>query len=244
MLKLHSIETLGLVDGPGIRTVFFLQGCPLRCLFCHNPDSQNLTGGKDVEIDYLVEKAKRMKPYFKNDGGVTISGGEPLTQAKELINLIDALRKEDINVCLDTSGIGDSSYYDEIISKVDLILLDIKHYSFSGFKKMTGLSNDNLLKFMKSVKKSHTPIWIRHVMVPGFTDSKKDMEEIVKFIEPISKNIEKIEILPYHTLGVKKYENLGREYKLKGVKPMDKTKARELESYANSLLESYKKDSK
>lgn len=242
MLRLHSIETMGLVDGPGIRTIFFLQGCPLRCLFCHNPDSQNPQKGKEVSINYLVEKAKRMKPYFKNNGGVTISGGEPLIHGNELIKLIDALQKEDIHVCLDTSGIGNSKYYDEIIKKVDLILLDIKHYDILGFKKMVGLSNEKLLKFMDYVKKSSTPIWIRHVMVPGFTDSKEDMEKLVEFIHPISENIKKIEILPYHTLGVEKYEKLHRDYKLKGVEAMNKKKAKSLESYANSLLELYKKE--
>lgn len=243
MLRLHSIETMGLVDGPGIRTVFFLQGCPLRCLFCHNPDTQNPKNGKEVSVDFLVGKAKRMKPYFKNGGGITLSGGEPLLQAKELIELIDALKNENIHVCLDTSGVGNSKYYEEIIEKVDLILLDIKHFDNLGFKKMTGLSNDKLLKFMGYIEKSSTPILIRHVMVPGFTDSKEDMKGLVKFIEPISDNIEKIEILPYHTLGVHKYQELGLDYKLKDVPAMDKNKAKDLEIYANSLLELYKKDS-
>lgn len=242
-MRLHSIETMGLVDGPGIRTIFFLQGCPLRCLFCHNPDTQNPLRGKEVSIDFLVKKAKRMKPYFKNGGGVTISGGEPLIHGKELIKLIDALKKENIHTCIDTSGIGNSNYYKEIINKSDLILLDIKHYDILGFKKMVGLSNDKLLKFMDCIKESTTPIWIRHVMVPGFTDSKEDMVKLVKFIYPIYKNIEKIEILPYHTLGVKKYEELGLDYKLKGIPPMDKNKAKELEIYANSLLKSYIKES-
>ncbi|NVF12014.1 pyruvate formate lyase-activating protein [Anaerococcus sp. AGMB00486] len=243
MLRLHSIETMGLVDGPGIRTIFFLQGCPLHCIYCHNPDTQNTLKGKEVSVDYLVEKAKRMKPYFKNGGGVTISGGEPLIHGKDLIKLIDSLHKENIHVCLDTSGIGNSNYYEEIIDKVDLILLDIKHYNILGFKEMVGFSNDKLLKFIDYIKNSFTPIWIRHVMVPGFTDSKEDMENLVKFIHPISKNIEKIEILPYHTLGIKKYEEIGKDYKLKGVEAMDKKKAKSLESYANSLLELYRKES-
>ena len=238
MAKLHSIETMGLVDGPGIRTVFFLSGCPLRCVFCHNPDTQNPSYGRDITVDEIVRKAKRMKPYYKNGGGVTISGGEPLASGKFVLDTIRALHNEGINVAIDTSGIGDEKYYSAIAREADLILLDIKHYDPYFFKEITQIYQDKLLKFIKEIKKNNTRIWIRHVMMPFVTDTKEDMKKLVEFIAPLKKNIDKLEILAYHKMGVNKYKILGRDYKIKNMKAMDKKKAKELEIYANNILQS------
>lgn len=238
MAKLHSIETMGLVDGPGIRTVFFLSGCPLRCVFCHNPDTQSLDYGRDVTVDEIVKRALRMKPYFKNGGGVTLSGGEPLASGAFVLETIRALHKEAIHVAVDTSGVGDEKYYDDIAKEADLILLDIKHYDPYFFYEITKNYQDKLIKFMESIKKTDTRVWIRHVMMPFVTDTKEDMDGIVDFIRPIKANIDKIEILPYHKLGVCKYADLGRPYRIKNMEAMDKNKAKDFEIYANNMLKS------
>lgn len=242
MARLHSVETMGLFDGPGIRTIFFLQGCPLRCAFCHNVDTQDPKIGKEITVEQIVSRSVRMKPYFeKSGGGVTFSGGEPLLQGKFLVEAIKALRKENIHVAVDTSGFGDVRYYDSIIGNANLILLDVKHYEKKSFRDITEVSNQPLLYFMESLKKHNTPIWIRHVMMPGVTDSKYHMEKLCEFILPLKNIIEKIEILPYHTMGIEKYKTLGIDYKLKDMPPMDKEVAKELEIYINNLFQYYTK---
>ncbi|WP_311481741.1 pyruvate formate-lyase-activating protein [uncultured Anaerococcus sp.] len=238
MAKLHSIETMGLVDGPGIRTVFFLSGCPLRCVFCHNPDTQSLDYGRDISVGEIVRRSLRMKPYYKNGGGVTLSGGEPLASGAFVLETIRALHKEDINVAVDTSGVGDEKYYDEIAKEADLILLDIKHYDPYFFYEITRNHQDKLIKFMESIKKTDTRVWIRHVMMPFVTDTKEDMDELVKFIRPIKANIDKIEILPYHKMGVCKYADLGKTYRIENMEAMDKNQAKDFEIYANNMLKS------
>lgn len=238
MAKLHSIETMGLVDGPGIRTVFFLSGCPLRCVFCHNPDTQSMAYGRDITVGEIVKRAKRMKPYYKNGGGVTISGGEPLASGAFVLDAIRALHEEEIHVAVDTSGVGDTKYYDQIAKEADLILLDIKHYDPYFFNEITKNYQDKLIKFMESIKKTDTRIWIRHVMMPFVTDTLEDMEKLVDFVKPLKKNIDKIEILPYHKMGVGKYKELGKKYRIKNMEAMDKKKAKDFEIYANNMLKS------
>lgn len=236
MGRLHSLDTMGLVDGPGIRIVFFLQGCPLRCAFCHNPDSQAMGGGREIDIDEIVKRTKRMMPYFKKDsGGVTFSGGEPLNQGKFLIEAIDAVKKLGVHVAIDTSGIGQEEYFDEILKKADLLLLDIKHHNPDMFYKICMQKMERLEKFLDYVEKADIKVWLRHVMMPSITDTKEDMKKIFKVVERINDKIEKIEILPYHRMGIPKYEALGIEYKLKDMPAMDKDKAKELENYINSL---------
>lgn len=237
-MKVHSIETMGLVDGPGIRTVFFLSGCPLRCAFCHNPDTQSPTFGREFSLDELVKMALRMKPYYKNGGGVTLSGGEPLFSGEFVLDAIRALHKEGIHVAIDTSGIGNPKYNKDIVREADLIILDIKHYDPYFFKALTGIDQKPLLDFMKLIEGSSTRIWIRHVMMPFVTDTKDDMEKLVEFISPLKKNIDKFEILPYHTMGVDKYKLLGKDYRLKNMEPMDKDKAKALEKYARDMIKS------
>lgn len=238
MAKLHSIETMGLLDGPGIRTVFFLSGCPLRCVFCHNPDTQSLDYGTEISVEALVERAKRMKPYYKNGGGVTLSGGEPLASGAFVLEAIRALHDEDIHVAIDTSGVGDERYYDQIAKEADLILLDIKHYDPYFFEEITKNKQDKLLRFMESIKKTETRVWIRHVMMPFVTDTKEDMEDLVNFVRPLKANIDKIEILPYHKMGVCKYTDLGKTYRIENMEAMDEKRAKDFEIYANDMLKS------
>lgn len=233
MGKIHSIESMGLMDGPGIRMVVFFQGCPLNCSYCHNPDSQKMCGGIEMTSDEIVKRAISLKPYFRDNGGVTISGGEPLLQADFLIEVLKKIKKEGIHTALDTSGYGDINKFEEILEYTDLVLLDIKHFDEISHKKLTSHSMRIPNKFIKYLIKTDTKVWIRHVMVPTFTDNKYSMYGIFKRIEPLIKQIEKIEILPYHTMGVEKYKKLNLDYKLKNILPMDKDIAKH---YENILL--------
>ena len=227
--RLHSIETFGAVDGPGIRTVFFLQGCPARCLYCHNPDSWKIGAGSEVEAEDLVKRAKRGIPYYGDDGGVTFSGGEPLLQGEFLIEAIKALKKENINCAIDISG----TYYDEFsheaINQADLILLDIKHTNPKQFDKITSRSQETLFKIIEDINELDKKVWIRQVIIPGINDTEEYIESLNEFIKQI-KNVEKVELLGYHNMAINKYEKLGMDYKLKDVKPMDKDKLDRLNS--------------
>lgn len=235
--KIHSIETMGLVDGPGIRTVIFLKGCPLKCSYCHNPDTQNASGSKDYTVAELIQFVKRYKKYYDaSGGGVTFSGGEPLLQGAFLIEAMTALKNEGIHVALDTSGYGDERYYKDVLALVDMLLLDIKHYDDLAHKKLVGKSMKGIHTFMSYLDNFKGKIWIRHVMVPGLTDSEKSMDHLFHHIEDYSKMIEKIEILPYHKLGVEKYHQLGFEDPMVGIPEMEKEKAQYLETYIRSLL--------
>ncbi len=236
--RLHSMETMGLVDGPGIRTIFFLQGCPLRCRYCHNPDTQAMTGGREISPQEILQYAKRYKPYHGQDGGITFSGGEPLVQGKFLAACLKLLKENGFTTCLDTSAYGQKEYYPQIFPYVDTILLDIKSFTDDGYKNMVFGSIKPVLDFMNNLDAYgfNGLIWIRHVMVPGYTDNKESMKELVKIIKPIQHRVERLEILPYHTAGIAKYEELGMTYKLPGVEPMDPAKAKEFEIYANELL--------
>lgn len=232
---IHSFESMGLVDGPGIRTVVFFQGCTLRCSYCHNPDTWDFNKGKEYTAMEVVNKIRRFKPYFKNNGGVTFSGGEPMMQAEFLIECLKECKKEGIHTVIDTSAQGLSKYYAEILKYTDLVLLDIKDITNEKFKLITGQSIDHLLKFIQFLNASDCKVWIRHVVVPGLTDSTKHIEDLIAFIKQIN-NVEKVELLPYHTLGVHKYNNLGLSYKLKNVPPMDKINTKELEAHIKKEL--------
>lgn len=233
---IHSFESMGLVDGPGIRTVVFFQGCALRCSYCHNPDTWEFNKGKEYTVMDVINKIRRFKPYFKNNGGVTFSGGEPLMQPEFLIECLKECKKEGIHTVIDTSAHGISKYYSEILEYTDLVLLDIKDISNEKFKLITGQNIDHLLTFIDSLNKSKCKVWIRHVVVPGITDSKDHINGLISFIKNIN-NVEKVELLPYHTLGVHKYNNLGLSYPLKNVQPMDKLKTKELEAYIKKELQ-------
>ncbi len=234
--RIHSIESMGLMDGPGVRMVFFLQGCPLRCLYCHNPDSQAFDAkAEELTPQQVLDMALRQKPYFGEDGGVTFSGGEPLMQGAFVLECLQLLKANGINTAVDTSGFGDSRYYKFIFPLIDTILLDVKAFESGKFKALTEGSFETYLKFVEALNSSdfHGQIWVRHVMLPGHTDNEKAMEELVSIITPLSYKIDRIEILPYHTMGVEKYKQMGLEYKLKDMPPMDKDRAKELERYAH-----------
>lgn len=236
--KLHSVESMGLLDGPGNRTIFFLQGCPLRCSYCHNPDTINLQGGEQVTPKDILDIARRYRTYHGEEGGVTFSGGEPMLQGEFLYKTLEKLKNDGFNTCVDTSGFGNSKYYSKILPLVDVLLLDVKAFDKDSFKNICGGDFDTYLKFINSLESYgfKGQIWARHVMVPGLTDNEESMKAFIKTIKPIRNLIERIEILPYHTTGVKKYEELGIPYTLEGVSPMDKEMAKEFEIYANRLF--------
>ena len=226
----NKIESMGLVDGPGIRTVVFMQGCTLRCVFCHNPESWSFKGGTKYTPLELVNKISRFKPYYGEDGGVTFSGGEPLGQPEFLLETCKLLKKENINICLDTSGVG--TKYEELLDYIDLIILDIKHITPGGYEMITGAKMDKFQKFLETVQRKNKKLWLRQVIVPGINDTKEYILQLKEYISKI-KNVEKVELLPYHTMGVGKYKDLNIKYKLDGVQPMDNLKCKELEKILN-----------
>ena len=226
--KIHSFYAGGTVDGPGIRYVVFFKGCPLRCLYCHNPDTWTMDGASEYSADEIVNDALKYKGYFKTGGGVTISGGEPLLQIDFLIELLKKLKNHDIHTAVDTSGIiydKDNlelkAKFDELIKYVDLFLLDIKHIDNEEHIKLTGKPNKNVLDFAKYLSDNNKHMWIRHVLVPSITLNDEYLNKTKEFIDTLN-NVDKIEVLPYHTMGIVKYENLNIPYRLKGVNPPTK----------------------
>lgn len=234
--RVHSIETMGLVDGPGIRTVIFLQGCQLRCLYCHNPDTWKMDSehSKEMTVEELIKVIKRYKVYHKETGGVTVSGGEPLLQPQFLKEFFKACKAEGIHTALDTAGHGFGEYQ-EILQYTDLVLLDIKALEDESYKKMTCASRDKFLEFLDAVRKMNVDIWIRHVLVPGLNDTEKNINDLAVFVNNLP-NIKKVELLPYHTHGVKKYKELNIKYPLDGVKPLDETRFIYLNKLFNERL--------
>ena len=218
--KLHSIETFGALDGPGIRTVFFLQGCPARCMYCHNPDTWKEDEGEQITVGEVVSRARRGRPYYGENGGVTFSGGEPLLQADFLIEAMDALRRDGITSAIDTSG----TYFDDksetVIAHCDMVLLDIKHIDPAKFEELTGREQGTLRLLIDAINRKEKPVWIRQVIVPGFNDDEDYIHRLNEFLLRI-KHIKKIELLGYHNMAEPKYDKLGIKYRLKGVKPMD-----------------------
>lgn len=233
--KIHSFESMGLVDGPGIRSVVFMQGCTLRCAYCHNPDTWGFTEGDEVTPQELVKKIIRFKPYFKNGGGVTFSGGEPLLQPDFLIEALKLCKEAGVHTAIDTAGYG-SEKYEEILKYTDLVILDIKHVDEIGYKDLVGKSKKGFDEFLQVVQKIGTKLWIRHVVVPGITNSEEHIKKLAKIIKGIN-NVEKIELLPYHTLGVEKYKKLGIEYRLCEVEAMSKEKLEILEKVLYTELD-------
>ena len=221
MLRVHSIETFGTHDGPGLRLVIFLQGCNLRCLYCHNPDSWERCGGKLMKRLELIKLAEKQREYFGKDGGVTVSGGEPTLQVKNLTRLFRSLKMRGINTALDTNGTIVSDEVKGLYKYTDLLLLDVKHIDDKLHMKLTGGSNKNVFKMAEFREKSGKNMWIRYVLLPGWNTSEKYLKQFGEYFKDY-KTIEKVEILPYHTLGVYKYKELGLEYKLSKVKPPTK----------------------
>lgn len=233
--RIHSIETLGLVDGPGIRVVVFMQGCKLRCAYCHNPDTWNTTGGQEITTVELIKKVKRYKAYFKNSGGgVTLSGGDPLLQPEFAADFFRRCKEEGIHTALDTSGYG-LGEYDEILKYTDLVILDIKHIEENGHKSLTGQGRHGFFQFLDAVKENNKKLWIRHVVVPGITDTREHIIKLAEYINTIP-NVEKVELLPYHTYGVDKYRAMNIPYRLEGTPPMDPEKMKELNGVLQANL--------
>lgn len=227
---IHSIETFGTVDGPGIRYVVFTQGCPMRCKYCHNPDTWEPCGNKKKSTDEILADYEKYRPYLA-DGGITVTGGEPMMQMDFLLELLKKAKKRKIHTCIDSAGImfnlnneSFMSKLNELIKYTDLIMLDIKHIDDFEHKKLTGHSNKNILAFARYLSDNDVPVWIRHVTVPGITYNTKYLLQLGEFLAEL-KNVKALDVLPYHTMGVPKYEALGMEYPLKDVEPLDKKDA-------------------
>ncbi len=220
-----SIETFGLVDGPGIRTVIFLSGCKLRCKYCHNPEMW-VKGEENYTEEQLAERVLRNKNYLVHGGGVTFSGGEPLLQSKFIISTAKILKKEKIHIAIDTAGVGNGDY-EELLKWIDLVLLDIKHTNEEGYINLTSRPINESLKFIDALNKSGKDVWIRQVIVPGIMDNDKYLNELVNTVKKI-KNVKRIDFLPYHKLGSEKYIKLGINNPYLNMKEMNKEKCDEL----------------
>lgn len=235
--RIHSIESFGSVDGPGIRFVVFLKGCHMRCQFCHNPDTWEMKGGEIKTADELLSQALRYKSYWKKEGGITVSGGEPLLQIDFLIEFFTKAKAKGIHVTLDTSGNPFTreepffSKFNELMKVTDLVMLDIKQINEDEHKVLTGWTNSNILDMAAYLSEINKPVWIRHVLVPGGSDNDEQLIKLDKFIKTL-KNVDRVQVLPYHSLGVFKWEELGIDYPLKDVKPPTKERIEN----ANKLL--------
>ncbi|MBP7842474.1 pyruvate formate lyase-activating protein [Candidatus Woesebacteria bacterium] len=239
MLKIHSLETFGTHDGPGIRLVVFTQGCVFRCTYCHNPDSQLWDNPKAVELsaEEIIEKLEKQKPYLKNGGGITFSGGEPTLQAKELISICRKIKKAGFHITLDTCGAIHTAETRELYDLCDIIMLDVKHINKEWHQKITNQPNDTVLLNAAYREKTGQELWLRYVLVPGWTDQEEYLSEWAQYFSGF-KSITKIQILPYHLLGVHKYKELGIQYKLDGVRAANEADALR----AKKIFEKYLKN--
>ena len=234
----HSVESFGSVDGPGIRFLIFLQGCPMRCQFCHNPDSWKTGIGEERTADELLDQAERFRAYWGDNGGITVSGGEALLQIDFLLELFEKAKQRGIGTCLDTSAqlfTRKSPFFEKferLMELTDTVLLDIKHIDDEEHRKLTRHSNANILDCARYLSEIDKPVWIRHVLIPGVTDKDEYLVRLRDFLSTLH-NIERIEVLPYHSLGVYKYEKLGIDYPLKDVQPP----AAERVANANDILQ-------
>ena len=229
--KLHSFESCGTVDGPGIRFVIFLQGCPLRCKYCHNPDTWKLEDAKyERDVEFVIQEAIKYKPFFRNGGGITITGGEPFMQIDFLEALLKRAKEEGIHTAVDTSGYIFNDHVKEVLKYVDLVLLDIKSINPKIYRELTGVELENTLEFARYLTKINKPVWLRHVIVPEITDGRKELEGLSDFISHMT-NIKKVELLPFHQMGAHKWKEFGIEYSLENYREPTKEemkKAREI----------------
>jgi len=217
--KIHSVETFGTVDGPGIRYVLFMQGCPLRCLYCHNPDTWDLSAGREITVSEILNEYNKNRDFYSK-GGITVTGGEPLLQIDFLTELFKAAKEQGIHTCIDTSGItfnpNNTEKIDRLMKYTDLVMLDIKHIDDNEHIKLTGKSNKNILQFAKHLESLKKPVWIRHIIVEGITDKPQYLLELGRFIGSLQ-NLAALDVLPYHTMGVNKYKELNIPYTLEGL---------------------------
>jgi len=226
----HSTESFGTVDGPGVRFVVFLQGCPMRCKYCHNPDTWKMNSGAIRSAQSLIAEYERNRSFYKN-GGITVTGGEALMQIDFLLELFRLAKQKGIHTCLDTSGVTyrprESDYnrkLDELMTVTDLVMLDIKHIDPEGHRDLTGHDNAHILAFARYLDEKQIPVWIRHVVVPGITDDPDLLTRLGSFIGGLS-NVKALDVLPYHIMGITKYEKLGLNYPLQGVEPATRSQA-------------------
>ncbi len=235
--SIDSIETFGLVDGPGIRTVVFLNSCNLRCKFCHNPETWAMKD-KNYSSNDVVKKILKSKPYFKNNGGVTFSGGEPLTQYDFLVETCKKLKQENIHIAIDTSGVGKKDC-SELLKTIDMVLLDIKHITKEGYIDITQVDKiDEFFNFVNQLNKTNIEVWIRQVIIPGVNDNEEYIQNLAVFIKKYIKNVTRIDFLPYHKMGDEKYEKLGIKNPYQDKDAMNKEKCEEL---YKEFIEIYKK---
>lgn len=222
--RVHSFETFGSVDGPGVRFLIFLSGCALRCKYCHNPDTWSRPAAYEVTADEVLAKALRYREYWGTEGGITVSGGEPLLQLEFLTELFEKAKAKGVNTCIDTAAgpfTREGAWFKSfcrLMAVTDLLLLDLKHIDPQAHRSLTGADNANILDCAKYLAEINKPVWIRHVLVPGITTDEDSLEELGAFIRTLS-NVKKVEVLPYHTLGVEKWKSLGLPYALEGVMP-------------------------
>lgn len=235
--NIHSIETMGLFDGPGIRTVIFFQGCSLRCKYCHNPDTWSTKENNLHSVKDLMKIVKPYKNYYKSSGGgVTLSGGEPLLQSEFIIEFAKALKAEGIHVALDTSGIGKTkANYDELLEYIDLVLLDIKHYNKKGFYEITGRDNSNLYAFIDYLNNSNAEVWVRNVIVESINDSSEYIKKFKRFTDRIN-NLVKIELLPFHKMCTSKYEELDYAFPFADIEETSQEKIKYLENKLKNII--------
>jgi pyruvate formate-lyase 1-activating enzyme len=227
---IHSIESFGTLDGPGVRFVVFFQGCPMRCLYCHNPDTWEIGTGTDYSVNKLLELLEKNRSFYRS-GGITATGGEPMLQIDFLIELFTAAKEKNIHTCLDTCGITfnpNSSMYleklDKLLAVTDLVMLDIKHIRLKEHIELTKQPNTNILEFAKYLDKNQVNVWIRHVIVSNYTDEENSLKELGYFIASLS-NVKALDVLPYHSMGAVKYKQLGLKYPLEGMEDLPKENA-------------------
>ncbi|MDO5363260.1 MAG: pyruvate formate-lyase-activating protein [Eubacteriales bacterium] len=227
--RIHSTESFGTVDGPGVRFVVFFQGCPMRCQYCHNPDTWEMKSGTEMSVEQLLEQYNRNKTFYRK-GGITATGGEPLMQLEFLTELFAAAKEQGIHTCLDTSGIAyrksRTEKFQKLFKVTDLVLLDIKHSLPEGHETLTGQKQEHILEFLDALDQAKIPVVIRHVVVPGITDGDEELTALGRILAP-HRNIRGLEILPYHTMGIAKYKNLGLDYPLEGVPQMEPEAAKQ-----------------
>ncbi|WP_368993776.1 pyruvate formate-lyase-activating protein [Caldifermentibacillus hisashii] len=240
--RIHSVESFGAVDGPGLRYVIFTQGCLLRCQYCHNADTWKIGNGKEMTVQEIMDDVLSYLPFFEaSGGGITVSGGEPLLQMDFLIELFKECKKHGIHTTIDSSGgpfnrrPNFMEKLDELLQYTDLILLDLKHIDSEKHKFITGMTNEHILDFAQYLSEKNIPVWIRHVLVPTLSDFDEDLLRLADFIKTLN-NVEKIEVLPYHKLGVYKWESLGLEYKLKDVEPPSQERVENAKRILNAAL--------
>lgn len=223
--RVHSKESFGTVDGPGIRYVLFMQGCPMRCKYCHNPDTWDAKAGTEISAKEVIDEYLRNQSFYTK-GGITVTGGEPLLQVEFLTELFTLAKEYNIHTCIDTSGITfnrENKPYmeklEKLLSLTDLVMLDIKHIDSDNHKELTGFGNNSVLEFAKYLDSRNISIWVRHIIIPGITDNKEDLQKLGEFIGKL-KNLHALDVLPYHTMGVHKYKELGIEYPLENIKAL------------------------